>query len=208
MAGHLGGSNSRGRRLNAKLDEIPLFLLYGSRDCYQLPRFYFVGACAVWMVWLNVTIVIVTEAPPTGFLFDRFPKGKMYSSFIEYYGVLWLILYDTGDLWCNICSQRRILWVLRADYLQYHWNLSLLCPEMYIFKSKSPMCRISQRINSIKALKEPIKPYMKGCRVKWQKQLMCELQSGFYWQIFGDVLLKSLIYLFIYCCLATLTTFI
>lgn len=34
MAGHLGGSNSRGRRLNAKLDEIPLFLLYGSRDCY------------------------------------------------------------------------------------------------------------------------------------------------------------------------------
>lgn len=38
---------------------------------YQLPHFYFVGAHTVWMVWLNVTIVVVTDAG-TVFLFGSF----------------------------------------------------------------------------------------------------------------------------------------
>lgn len=39
MAGHLRGNHSRGRRLNAKLDENPLFLLYGSLGLLPLPLF-------------------------------------------------------------------------------------------------------------------------------------------------------------------------
>jgi hypothetical protein len=76
VAGHLGGSNSRGRRLNAKLDEIPLFLLYGSVELLPTSPFYFVeGTHSLnGLIECDNSYCNSTQ----GFLFDRPLERNLY----------------------------------------------------------------------------------------------------------------------------------